>query len=429
MENKLKTVLNQIPELLSSDDDLNKTFEKSVNQLKTIVDFENAYVCYLNAGCANIQYKDLNSDVNPVAKEELIINFPEILKTKLYETSVFTFDENSGFFKALKLVETNSTFLLAKLNIRETVFGFLLLTRSNKFPFAKSEEELVSAFSSLISYSIKDSELSSVFKLQLRALQDSILEKTQAFDTIKKQNEKILAADKVKNEFLANISHELRTPLNAIIGFSEALSMKIFGPLTEKQEEYVTDIHVSGLHLLGMINEILELSKIEAKAIKLAISKFNLQTSLNEVCNIVRPLANKKHIELIKTTKDMLEIDADYQKIQQILYNLLSNAIKFTGENGKIEIGYKKDNDDVILYVKDNGVGIDKKYEGKIFAKFVQLNNVYSKKESSTGLGLTITKELVELHNGKIWFESVVGEGTTFFVKLPIEHIKTENDV
>ena len=205
--------------------------------------------------------------------------------------------------------------------------------------------------------------------------------------------------------------------------------MKIFGPLTEKQEEYVTDIHVSGLHLLGMINEILELSKIEAKAIKLAISKFNLQTSLNEVCNIVRPLANKKHIELIKTTKDMLEIDADYQKIQQILYNLLSNAIKFTGENGKIEIGYKKDNDDVILYVKDNGVGIDKKYEGKIFAKFVQLNNVYSKKESSTGLGLTITKELVELHNGKIWFESVVGEGTTFFVKLPIEHIKTENDV
>lgn len=429
MENKLKTVLNQIPELLSSDDDLNKTFEKSINQLKTIVDFENAYVCYLNAGCANIQYKDVTSDFTPVAQAELIINFPEILKTKLYETPVFTFDENSGFFNALKLEKTNSTFLLAKLNIRETVFGFLLLTRNSKFPFTKSEEELVTAFSSLISYSIKDSELSSVFKLQLRALQDSILEKTQAFDTIKKQNEKILAADKVKNEFLANISHELRTPLNAIIGFSEALSMKIFGPLTEKQEEYVTDIHVSGLHLLGMINEILELSKIEAKAIKLAISKFNLQTSLNEVCNIVRPLANKKHIELVKATKDMLEIDADYQKIQQILYNLLSNAIKFTGEDGRIEIGYNKEGEYVLLYVKDNGVGIDKKYEGKIFAKFVQLNNVYSKKESSTGLGLTITKELVELHGGKIWFESVVGEGTTFFVKLPVEHVKTENDI
>ena len=294
--------------------------------------------------------------------------------------------------------------------------------------FSKDDEELAKAFSALVSYSIKDSELSNVFKLQLRALQDSIVDKTEAYATIKKQNEKILAADKLKNEFLANISHELRTPLNAIIGFSEALSMKMFGPLNEKQEEYVSDIHVSGLHLLGMINEILELSKIEAKAVKLALSRFNLQTSLNEVVNIVRPLANKKHIELEKTTKDFLEIDADYQKIQQILYNLLSNAIKFTPDNGKIEIGYTHNDEDVQIFVKDNGVGIDKKYEGKIFGKFVQLNNVYSKKESSTGLGLTITKELVELHGGKIWFESTVGKGTTFYVKLPLVHEKKQEE-
>lgn len=428
MSNKFKTVLEKIPEILSSEDELIKNFEKSINELKTIIEFENAYICYLNAGCANIQYRNTGT-IQPIPEQELIINFPEILKTKFQESAVFCFDENSSFFKALKIEKTNSNFLLAKLNIRETVFGFLLLTRTNSNNFTKDEEEVVKAFAALVSYSIKDSELSSVFKLQLRALQDSIVEKTEAYATIKKQNEKIIAADKVKNEFLANISHELRTPLNAIIGFSEALSMKIFGPLTDKQEEYVTDIHVSGLHLLGMINEILELSKIEAKAIKLAISSFNLQTSLNEVCNIVKPLANKKQITLEKTTKDFLEIEADYQKIQQILYNLLSNAIKFTGENGHIEIGYNIENEHVIIFVKDNGVGIDKKYEGKIFGKFVQLNNVYSKKESSTGLGLTITKELVELHNGKIWFESVVGDGTTFFVKLPLVHEKTENDV
>ena len=128
----------------------------------------------------------------------------------------------------------------------------------------------------------------------------------------------------------------------------------------------------------------------------------------------------KKNIELNKSAKDFLEIEADYQKIQQILYNLLSNAIKFTPDCGKIEIGYKKQEDRVLLWVQDTGVGIDKKYEGKIFGKFVQLNNVYSKKESSTGLGLTITKELVELHNGKIWFESVLGEGTTFYVEMPL---------
>ena len=193
---------------------------------------------------------------------------------------------------------------------------------------------------------------------------------------------------------------------------------------SEKQEEYVTDINASGIHLLGMINEILELSKIEAKAVKLALSRFNLQTSLNEVVNIVRPLANKKKIKLEKDTKDFCEIDADYQKIQQILYNLLSNAIKFTKENGEINIGYTYDKKYVTLYVKDNGIGIDMKYKGKIFGKFVQLNNVYSKKESSTGLGLTITKELVELHGGKIWFESIVGDGTTFFVRLPLRHRK-----
>lgn len=425
MDNKFKIVLDRIPEILSSSDDLNQNFDKLVTEFKNVVEFDSAYICYLNAGCANIQFSKAFTQYLPVDPQETIINFPEVLKNKLYDTnSAIEFDENSGFFKALNLRKTNSVFLLVKLNIRETVFGFMLVSRPKEVPFNNEELRIAKAFSALISYSIKDSELSNVFKLQLRALQDSIVDKTNAYATIKKQNEKIVAADKLKNEFLANISHELRTPLNAIIGFSEALAMKIFGPLTDKQEEYVTDINVSGIHLLGMINEILELSKIEAKAVKLALSRFNLQTSLNEVVNIVKPLANKKHIKLEKDTKDFCEIDADYQKIQQILYNLLSNAIKFTQDGGQINIGYTIEKNNVVLYVKDNGVGIDMKYKGKIFGKFVQLNNVYSKKESSTGLGLTITKELVELHKGKIWFESIVSEGTTFFVKLPLRHKK-----
>lgn len=422
MNDKFKIVLGQIPEILASEEDLEHNFEKIVSKYKSVVDFDNAYICYLNAGCANIQFKKSYTEIQPIPDSEMVINFPEVLKTKLYDSTIIKFDEKSGFYKALGLIETDSTFLLVKLSLKQTVFGFMLISRSKENPFTDDEQEVSKAFSTLISYSIKDSELSSVFKLQLRALQDSIVEKANALDVIKKQNEKILAADKLKNEFLANISHELRTPLNAIIGFSEALAMKVFGPLTEKQEEYVTDINVSGIHLLGMINEILELSKIEAKAVKLSLARFNLQTSLNEVVNIVKPLVDKKSIKLAKDTKDLCEIDADYQKIQQILYNLLSNAIKFTHENGEIHIGYDVDKKFVTLYVKDNGVGIDMKYKGKIFGKFVQLNNVYTKKESSTGLGLTITKELVELHGGKIWFESIVGEGTTFFVKLPLRN-------
>ena len=244
-ENKFKQVLENIPDILSSDDDLDKNFAKSILQFQKIVDFDCAYICYLNAGCANIQYKMFSCKDLPVEPDKNTINFPEILKNKLYDTSVFTFDENSSFFNALKLKKTGSDFLIAKLNIRETVFGFMLIARPKAYPFTRQDEELAVALAALISYSIKDSELSNVFKLQLRALQDSIIEKTEAFATIKKQNEKILAADKVKNEFLANISHELRTPLNAIICFSDALNMKIFGPLNDKQTEYVKDIHVS----------------------------------------------------------------------------------------------------------------------------------------------------------------------------------------
>ena len=148
--------------------------------------------------------------------------------------------------------------------------------------------------------------------------------------------------------------------------------------------------------------------------------------AITEVVNIVTPLANKKNIELKVDIPEDVEIKADYQKVQQILYNLLSNAIKFTKENGKIETGYRKKGDSVEIYVKDNGIGIDKKYHGKIFAKFVQLNNIYSKKESSTGLGLTITKELTELHGGTITFESTVDVGSTFYVMLPVETVVRE---
>ena len=259
-----------------------------------------------------------------------------------------------------------------------------------------------------------------MFKMQLKELQESIIDRAQAHATIKEQNEKILEADKVKSEFLANTSHELRTPLNAIIGFSEVLSRQLFGPLNEKQAEYIRDIHVSGLHLLGMINEILEISKLESRALKLTPSNFSLNMSVTEVVNVIQPLADKKMIHLVKKMSEEIGIRADYQKIQQIMYNLLSNAIKFTPANGHIEIGIKKLKNQVEIYVKDDGIGIAPEYQEKIFSKFVQLNNIYCKNESSTGLGLTITRELTLLHGGTISVKSKPERGSTFTVKLPL---------
>lgn len=423
-ENKYKVILEKIPSILTTYEDVNISFKKALEEMKTVLDYDSAYICYLNTDTANVQYKNISEKKEPFDSGEKSFTIDLSVKNDFYETFPLIFDENSPYFKGCNFIKGGNNFLIAKLHLRDTVFGFIMLVRTEAF--CEEDADIADKICAVVSYAIKDSELSNVFKLQLKALQESILEKSRAFATIKKQNEKILEADKIKNDFLANISHELRTPLNAIIGFSEALSKKFFGELNEKQYEYVNDIHVSGIHLLGMINEILEISKIESKAVKLALSTFSLTMAITEVVNIVTPLANKKNIELKVDIPEDVEIKADYQKVQQILYNLLSNAIKFTKENGKIETGYRKKGDSVEIYVKDNGIGIDKKYHGKIFAKFVQLNNIYSKKESSTGLGLTITKELTELHGGTITFESTVDVGSTFYVMLPVETVVRE---
>ena len=203
------------------------------------------------------------------------------------------------------------------------------------------------------------------------------------------------------------------------MGFADILSTQLYGNLNSKQEEYINDIKASGTHLLGMINEILDMSKIEANAMKVVKSRFWISRGIKEVSNILMPLANKKGITIISDIPQDFEVFADYQKIQQILYNLISNAIKYSPDNDIVEISVTCDEEKYRITVHDNGIGIDPKYHGKIFAKFVQLDNAYTKKESSTGLGLTITKELVELHEGKISLISEVNNGSTFIVDIP----------
>ena len=170
-----------------------------------------------------------------------------------------------------------------------------------------------------------------------------------------------------------------------------------------------------------MINEILDMSKIEANAMKIVKSSFFISRAVDEVCNILTPLAQKKNVVLNKSMNVDFEVFADYQKIQQVLYNLVSNAIKFSPDNDNIDVAVICGETSFKIAVHDNGIGIDPKYHGKIFAKFVQLDSAYTKKESSTGLGLTITKELVELHGGKISLISEVNNGSTFIVEIPLK--------
>ena len=340
----------------------------------------------------------------------------DFIKETLTNEAPYRLSKGNLIFKKSLLGYENYNTILIKLAIKGSSYGFVLLAREEEY--TKEEVEKLNALVCAYSYTLKDKELGEVFKMQLKILQDTIIEKELAKKTIEKQHKKLIELDKLKNNFLANTSHELRTPLNAIIGFSQALSCKIFGDLNEKQAEYIKDIHVSSLHLLNMINEILDISKIESKTIKLNLMEIRTDIVIKEVVEILSPLTDKKSITLTFENTFEGKLRADYQKFRQILYNLLSNAIKFTQEGGKIIIRTYEQNDKFYLEVEDNGIGIDKKYQNKIFTKFVHFNNIYSKNESSTGLGLTITKELVKLHKGKISLKSEVNKGTTFKVEL-----------
>lgn len=397
---------------LNSDASASTVFER----LATIFDYEQAYIYYLNPEGAQLKFS-ANEDNDDVIDTIFKLS-PKVMEL-MYRDGGYLLDETSETVKALKILGCKS-FMLQKLGIGSTVFGFIVLAKKQSKYYTTIDLDVLKSCTSILSYLIKDLELSNVFKIQLKALKDGIVEKNEALKIIKEQNEKILEADKAKNEFLANVSHELRTPLNAILGFSEILSTNLYGVLNPKQAEYISDIRVSGIHLLSMINEILDISKIEAKAVKLVRSTFHISRALDEVCNILEPLAIKKSITLNKILDEDFEVYADYQKIQQILYNLVNNAIKFSPENGQVDIEGKNEGDVFSIKVHDNGIGIDKKYHGKIFAKFVQLDSAYTKKESSTGLGLTITKELVELHGGKISLMSEVNNGSTFIVSIPL---------
>ncbi len=236
-------------------------------------------------------------------------------------------------------------------------------------------------------------------------------------------------ANHIKSEFLANMSHELRTPLNGIIGFAEFLVDGKPGPVNPKQKEYLEDILNSGKHLLELISDIFDLTKVSAGKMELHPERFSLRTVIEETCAACDPMAQKKgvHIDVdiaLETGDAML----DRKKFKQILDNLLSNAIKFNHDGGKVEVSAKlHDTEHVELVVNDNGIGIKAEDLGKLFKEFAQLDSGTTRRHEGTGLGLALTRKIVELQCGTIGVESEFGRGSTFTVVMPIETRKVAN--
>jgi PAS domain S-box-containing protein len=231
--------------------------------------------------------------------------------------------------------------------------------------------------------------------------------------------EQIVKSSRFKTEFMATMSHELRTPLNAIIGFTDLLLEGAYGDLNEEQEEFISDIKSSADHQLDMINNILDISKIESGQVTLNIQKFSLNSLVNQILSSLKPQFSKKDLEInLKNLNDEIFIYADPIKFREILLNLLSNALKFTMK-GKIYLTIQKDFSNWVFKVRDTGIGIDREDFPLIFKEFKRVNSTYVRSVPGTGLGLSLTKRLVELHGGEINFFSIIGSGTTFTFNIP----------
>ena len=298
------------------------------------------------------------------------------------------------------LIESGIRAILAVPMVREDrLIGCLAVTRNHPGEFAAETIELLRTFATQSALAIQNARL---------------------FREIEEKSRQVEAASQHKSEFLANMSHELRTPLNAIIGFSEVLTDRMFGELNEKQEEYLKDIYASGNHLLSLINDILDLSKIEAGRMELELTDFHLPTALDNAVTLVRERAGRRAIALHLSADERLgPVQADERKIRQVVLNLLSNAIKFTPEGGRIEVGAMPKDGDVEVSVSDTGVGIAPEDQEAVFEEFRQVGTA-EKKAEGTGLGLTLCRKFIELHAGRIWVKSQVGVGSTFTFTIPV---------
>jgi signal transduction histidine kinase len=250
------------------------------------------------------------------------------------------------------------------------------------------------------------------------------VENVRLFKELEAANRELEVASQHKSEFLANMSHELRTPLNAILGFSEVLSERMFGDLNDKQDEYLKDIHASGQHLLSLINDILDLSKIEAGRMGLELTDFDLPTAIDSALTLIRERASRRGITLHQAVDHRLgQIRGDERKIRQVLLNLLSNALKFTPEGGRIDVRSGLVEGMAEIAVTDTGVGIAPEDQEVIFEEFRQVGTA-AKKVEGTGLGLALSRKFIELHRGGIRVESQVGVGSTFTFTLPLRNVE-----
>jgi signal transduction histidine kinase len=390
LETVLTTIVAHANQLSGTDGGAIYEFDEASEELRLRVtlEFEDELIQALRAAPIRLG----EGAVGRAGMARRPVQIPDILDDASYTGRLREVAERAGY-RAL---------LAVPLRREDQLVGALVLRRRVPGAFPQETIDLLQTFAA-----------QSVLAIQNARLFLEIADKSRQLE----------AASRHKSEFLANMSHELRTPLNAVIGFSEVLLQRMFGDLNAKQDEYLKDIYASGQHLLSLINDILDLSKIEAGRMELAPAPFHLPSALENAVTLVRERAARHGIALqLEVDPRLGELVGDERKVKQVLLNLLSNAVKFTPEGGRISLKAAQKDGAVEIAVTDTGVGIAPEDQTAIFEEFRQVGHDESRKQEGTGLGLTLAKKFVELHGGRIWVESEVGAGSTFTFSIPLRY-------
>ncbi len=360
-------------------------------------------LCHLGAMYRGFAYAKKYLTENPFRPgRNTIVGRAAVERRTVHVANILADPEYTGFLEMVKREETQYRTILAVPMLREDVLvGVITIRRTEVAPFTDKQVELVTTFADQAVIAIENVRL---------------------FQAIQEKNEQLQIASRHKSQFLAGVSHELRTPLNAIIGFSEVLLDRSLEVSDEKQPRFLTHIFNSGKHLLGLINDILDLSKVEAGRLELEIESVAIGDVLDAAGSTMRPLAIKKAIDLrVESDGRIPRIPMDAGRIRQVVLNLVGNAIKFTPDEGQVWLRADTLGEFVRVEVGDTGPGIPEEDQERIFLEFQQVRGDRARiKPEGTGLGLSLAKKLVEMHRGMIWVESKIGEGSRFYFTLPV---------